>query len=62
MVSVFFFSTVRFEQGKHKVLKTVRWTVLVPACVPWSAKATRANLAVSAKDNRNLKIAVVFFM
>lgn len=27
---------------------TVRWTVSVPACVPASAKARRANLAVSA--------------
>lgn len=29
-------------------IETVRWTVSVPGCVPSSAEARRANLAVSA--------------
>ena len=48
---LFLMEMARVEQGNYEVIKTVRWTVLVPACVSASAEASRAT-AISTSTRK----------
>ena len=55
------FYKMRDSKRAMQSIETVRWTVSVPGCVPTSAEARRANLAVSAKKSRCTIVRLFFY-